>query len=140
MFVRHRKMFRHTALATALAFGLVQVPLGPASAELIGTERVVPEAQAQGARSTIDRFMARDDVRAELVRQGVDPAEAAARAGALSDQEAVDLAQKIETAPSGGLIGSVVGAAAMIFVLLVITDLLGFTSVFGFTNKGSARL
>lgn len=140
MFVRHSRVFRHTALATALAFGLVQVPLGPASAELIGTERLVSEAQAQGARSTIDRFMARNDVRAEFERQGVDPAEAAARTGALSDQEAVDLAQKIETAPAGGLIGAVIGTATMLFLVLVITDLLGFTSVFSFTNKGSVRL
>lgn len=140
MFVRHGRIVRRTAVATALVFGVVQVPLGPASAELIGTERVISEAQAHGARTTIDRFMARDDVRAELVRQGVDPAEAAARAAALGDQEAVGLAQRIETAPAGGVIGTVIGTAAMIFLVLLVTDLLGFTSVFSFTNKGSARL
>lgn len=139
MFPRQSTLFRRTALATALVFGLVQVPVGPASAELIGTEQVVSETQAREARATIDRFMARDEVRAEFERQGVDPAEAETRTASLSDAEAVDLAQKIENAPAGGLIGAIIGAAVLIFLVLLITDLLGFTSVFGFTNKGSAR-
>lgn len=140
MLARHGKAFRHMALATALAFGLVQLPLGPASAELIGAEQLISKTQTRDARTAIDRFIARDDVRAEFVRQGVDPAEAATRTASLSDQEAVDLARTIETAPAGGVIGTVVGTAAMIFLVLLVTDLLGFTSVFSFTNKGSARL
>lgn len=139
MFERHHRSFRRIALATAMAFAFVQLPVGPASAELIGTEQMVSQSQLRDARTTIDRFMARADVRAEFERQGVSPAEAEARTASLSDQEAVELAHKIENAPAGGVIGAVIGAAVLIFLVLLITDLLGFTSVFGFTNKGSAK-
>ncbi len=59
---------------------------------------------------------------------------------ALSDAEVAKLASDIKTSPAGqGAIGAIVGAALLIFIVLLITDLLGFTSVFGFTNKGSAN-
>jgi len=135
----HSRWFRRTALAVAVIFAFVQLPLGPASAELIGTEQMISQERVGEARSTIDQFMARDDVRAELERQGVDPIEAERRAAALSDAEAVDLAQKIEEAPAGAGVGAVIGAVVLIFLVLLITDILGFTSVFGFTQKGSAR-
>ncbi|MEQ9198641.1 MAG: PA2779 family protein, partial [Rhodospirillales bacterium] len=71
---------------------------------------------------------------------GVNPDEANLRVAALSDAEVARLAGEIKSAPAGqSAVGAVIGAAVLIFVVLLITDLLGFTSVFGFTNKGSAN-
>jgi hypothetical protein len=37
--------------------------------------------------------------------------------------------------PAGGsAVGAIVGAAVLIFVILLITDILGFTNVFSFVN------
>jgi hypothetical protein len=35
------------------------------------------------------------------------------------------------------VVGPIVGAFVLVFVVLLITDLLGLTDVFGFTRKGS---
>ena len=134
------KFFRRVALALAMAFTMASLPIVPASAGMIATDQIITQSQAAEARAVVDSFMARDEVKQELQALGVDPAEAESRVGTLRDAEAVDLAQKIQDLPAGqGAIGAIVGAAVLIFVVLLITDLLGFTSVFGFTNKGSAN-
>ncbi|MDP4796263.1 MAG: PA2779 family protein, partial [Rhodospirillales bacterium] len=59
---------------------------------------------------------------------------------ALSDAEVSKLAGQIKSSPAGqGALGAIIGALVLIFIVLLITDLLGFTSVFGFTRKGSAN-
>ena len=68
----------------------------------------------------------------------IPPAEAQARVAALSDAEIGQIACKIDTMPSGeGAIGAIVGAIVLVAIILLITDLLGLTSVYGFTRKGS---
>jgi hypothetical protein len=69
---------------------------------------------------------------------GIAPQEAEARVAALSDEEVDKIAGRIDELPSGeGGLGVIVGAAVLIFIILLITDLIGLTSVFGFTKKGS---
>jgi len=55
---------------------------------------------------------------------------------ALTDDEARLLAQRIDQMPAGG---GIVGAIVLIFLVLLVTDVLGLTDVFPFTKKGSAR-
>jgi hypothetical protein len=67
--------------------------------------------------------------------QGVDPLEAQARVASLSDAEAVRLAGQVEHLPAGGnAIGVIVGAAVLVFIVLLITDILGYTDVFPFVK------
>jgi hypothetical protein len=60
-----------------------------------------------------------------------------ARVNALTDDEAQRLAKQMDEMPAGG--DGIIGALVLIFVILLITDLLGLTEVFSFTKKGSAR-
>ena len=107
-----------------------------AMAALVGTERVFDAERVQNARELIHGLMAREDIQAALVREGIDPREAQARAESLSDAEAVRLAGAIETLPAGGSsLGLIVGAILLVFILLLITDILGYTDVFPFTKK-----
>ena len=70
---------------------------------------------------------------AALQARGVDPAAARARVAALGDAEAAYLAQQIDLAPAGG--DSLLGVLVFIFVLLLVTDILGLTKVFPFTKS-----
>ena len=107
-----------------------------AMAALVGTERVFDAERVQNARELIHSLMAREDIQAALVREGIDPQEAQARAESLSDAEAVRLAGAIETLPAGGSsLGIIVGAILLVFILLLITDILGYTDVFPFTKR-----
>lgn len=107
-----------------------------AMAALVGTERVFDAERVQNARELIHGLMAREDIQAALVREGIDPREAQARAESLSDAEAVRLAGAIETLPAGGSsLGLIVGAILLVFIILLITDIMGYTDVFPFTKK-----
>lgn len=143
MNAKHPIAFRRIAAALAFAFALVNLPMGAVQAGMVQTDQVVEQSasvEATEARETVGAFLARDDVKQELQAMGVDPAEAQARVASLSDAEAASLAQTIDEAPAGqGALGAIIGAGVLIFIVLLITDLLGFTSVFDFTNKGSAN-
>ena len=107
-----------------------------AMAALVGTERVFDAERVQNARELIHSLMAREDIQAALVREGIDPREAQARAESLSDAEAVRLAGAIETLPAGGSsLGLIVGAILLVFIVLLITDIMGYTDVFPFTKR-----
>jgi hypothetical protein len=105
----------------------------PAHAALIASDQLLPAES--GARARINAFLARAEVRRLLVERGVSPAEVQARTAALTDSQARDLAARIDRLPAGGDgVGDVLGALLLIFVILLITDILGLTKVFPFTR------
>jgi len=81
-------------------------------------------------------FLDRSEVQKHLVAWGVNPDEAKARVDCLSDQEIERISARIDQLPSGGgALGTVVEAALIIFIVLLITDILGFTDVFAFVKS-----
>lgn len=119
------------ALALMLAASL-SLPAAPVHAEPLSTEAALAAESPGPARDTLRQWLDRSDVQAALVRQGVDPAQAAQRVAALSDEEAAALAGQVQSAPAGG---SVVGAVVFVFLVLLVTDILGLTKVFPFTRS-----
>ena len=104
----------------------------PAQAGMLPTAAVV----ANPAKERIMGFFERSDVRQQLATLGVNPADAKARVAALTDDEAARLAARVDSMPAGGDgIGALVGAAVLIFLVLLLTDILGFTHVFPFTKS-----
>lgn len=122
-------------LAVVLSLSLLNVTMiQTAHAGLIPTEEVARIAAADSAGSGHARLgaaLARADVRAEMERQGVDAALAGERIAALTDDEAARLADQIDSAPAGGIIG----ALLLVFFVLLVTDILGLTKVFPFTRS-----
>lgn len=119
------------------AMTAASVPIVPVHAAMVGTDQVIEQTEGS-ARDRVGAFMKREDVRDQLKMLGIAPSEAEARVAALSDAEIDKIAGKIDELPSGqGALGAIIGAAVLIFIVLLITDLIGLTHVFGFTNKGS---
>jgi hypothetical protein len=124
-----KKMFVHT-LITALVFvGFTQT----VQASMVSTEQVVSASAAQQNRAKIAATFDRADVQAELAKMGVTAEEAKARVAALTDAETVSIAQRVDTIPAGG--DGIIGALIFIFVVLLVTDILGLTKVFPFTRS-----
>lgn len=121
---------RLLVLVLAPALTLVTLPVS-AQSGLISTEEVVTVAEAQGARDKVAGFLARDDVRQALEGHGVSSQEAAERVRAMSDAEVAHLAQRVDQLPAGG---DILGLLFAVFVILLVTDILGFTKVFPFTR------
>jgi hypothetical protein len=103
-------------------------------AAMISTEQVAESSitsQGNQDRTLIVAALSREDVQAALVARGIDPAQAQDRVAALTDEEASVVASQLDTAPAGGIIGAIV----LIFLVLLLTDILGFTKIFPFTRS-----
>lgn len=109
----------------------LDAPVAPAHAAMVPTYRISTINRVESPRQKLLRYLAREDVRAGLEKNGVTPAAAKARVDALSDDEVAAVAGKIDALPAGG---EFVGVLVFIFVLLLITDILGFTKVYSFTR------
>lgn len=131
--MRQFKKLLSLALTVSVLFmGMVQ----PAQAALVGSEQVAQTAIAPSSQQDRARIMdafSRPEVQAELVKRGVDPIQARERIAALSDEEAATLAHQIDAAPAGG--NSVIGAIVFVFLVLLVTDILGLTKIFPFTRS-----
>jgi hypothetical protein len=122
-------------LTMGLAVCLVNAGLMQgAQAAWIGADEVAAaQTQADGGRARLAAVLQRDDVVNALQARGVSVEQARERVAALSDDEAAQLAQHIDTLPAGGT--DVLGVIVFVFVLLLITDILGFTKIFPFTRS-----
>ena len=96
----------------------------PAQAAMLATD--------SGQRGEIHRLLERADVQARLEAHGVSAADVKARVAAMTDDEVAQLAARIDSLPAGG--ESILGAIVLVFVILLITDILGFTKIFPFTK------
>jgi len=111
----------------------VQMPV--AHAAMVGTDQIIQQQSHGMERENINAFLDRADVRQQLQDYGVASQDAKARVAGLSDAEAQMLSGKIDQLPAGsGPVGVLVGAAVFIFVVLLITDIVGLTDVFPFVH------
>lgn len=133
-----RRVAKPVSILMTICMLLLSFPHKSAFAAMIGTETVLDASRSQEARDYLNRILEREDVRAALVAQGIDPLEAKARVDSLSDAEVVSLADRIEELPAGGsALGIIVGALLIVFLVLLITDILGYTDIFPFVKKHS---
>jgi len=71
-------------------------------------------------------------VQSALQSHGVTSESAVERVKAMSDDEVAQLAGRIDQAPAGG---DILGILFTVFIILLITDILGLTKVFPFTRS-----
>lgn len=124
-----KKMFVHTLITAMVFVGFTQT----VQAAMVSTEQVVSSAAAQQNRAKISATFDRADVQAELAKMGISADEAKARVAALSDAETASIAHRVDAIPAGG--DGIIGALIFIFVVLLVTDILGLTKVFPFTRS-----
>jgi hypothetical protein len=100
----------------------------PAQAAMLSTENAL-----DADRERIVRMLDRTEAQAQLQAHGVRPADVKARVAALTDAEAAELAARIDELPAGGI--GIVGAIVLVFLVLLVTDILGYTKIFPFTRS-----
>lgn len=101
-------------------------------ASMISTEDAIMSVNGVQDRAKVDQFFQREDVQIALQEKGISYESAKARIDAMSDAEVAALANRVDEAPAGG---DVLGIAFAVFVILLITDILGLTKVFPFTRS-----
>jgi hypothetical protein len=113
----------------------ISLPYQTAIAAMVTTEDVMNSGKAMEARAYLSDVLAREDIQNALISRGIDPIEARARVDSLSDAEAIRFAGMMEQLPAGGNVGFIVGLAVFVFLVLLITDILGYTDIFPFVKK-----
>lgn len=124
---------RRISLALIACLVTLMLPVAPVHAAMIGTDQVVTSTQTTQDRERIRVFLQREDVHQLLRQQGVDASDALARVGSMTNDEVNLVAGKLDQLPAGGDWG-IIGALVFVFIVLLITDILGLTKVFPFTR------
>ena len=131
-----RKKVSFVSLFMTAVTLLIAVPYQPLLAAMVPTDSTIYDNKAEEARDHLKSLISRNDIRKSLLSQGIDPDEAKIRVESLTDSEATAVADQIEQLPAGGgAIGVIIGAALIVFLVLLATDILGYTDVFPFVNK-----
>jgi len=114
-------------LIASLLVICIAVPL-PSQAAMLATDASLAAVQ----RDQVTRVLERADIQARLAALGVDADAVKSRVAALTDDEVAQLAAQIDNLPAGG--DGIIGAIVLIFIILLITDILGLTKIFPFTR------
>lgn len=124
---------RCTAAAVATSLALAGTSFAaPAHTSLIGTEQLASTLAPSESRVRLLAALDRADLAAALQVRGVAASDVRLRVNALTDDEAAQLAAQIDQAPAGA---DIVGTLFTVFIILLVTDILGLTKVFPFTRS-----
>ena len=126
-----RSVTRNIARAMLICFAPFAMFAPVAQAGMIGTDQIISSTQVQSDRAHLIESLSRADLADQLRSAGVDPVQLQDRIDNLTDEEVAMLNEQFDQMPAGGFIGYVV----LIFVVLLITDVMGYTEIFPFVKK-----
>ena len=118
-------------LSTVLTFALLSMSFNSALAALVSNEQVIAQAQHQSAKAKLMQTIERADVRQQLLSMGVREQDITSRINLMTADEIAQLNQQIDELPAGG---DLLGIILVIFIVFVITDVIGATDIFPFIN------
>lgn len=128
-----RKNLKRTTISSLLLmFVSVSFFLPMAQASMIGTGQIMDRSQAQQDRNHVKTLLSRADLAAQLQNAGVDPVQLQGRIDGLTDEEVATLVEQLDQLPAGS---GILETAVLIFLVLLATDILGYTEVFPFVKK-----
>lgn len=120
-------------IARMMIFAIGFLSLQPvANAAMVSTQEIVAEQQAVMEREQLLQALEREDVREQLQSMGVDPQQAEQRVAMMTDAEVSALNAKMGQMPAGA---GVLEVALIVFLVLLFTDIMGYTDVFPFVNR-----
>ncbi len=122
---------RSVASLTIVAITAMGLPMTAQSA-IVSTDEALSVQVGASNRDRVNSFLNRADVRQALERQGVAGDAVVARVQAMTDTEVAQLADRVDQAPAGG---EILGLMFTVFLVLLVTDIMGLTKVFPFTRS-----
>jgi hypothetical protein len=122
-----QKAIKSIALSVLFAVGVVSLSM-PAQAAMVATAQMggVTDSQIFGQEVMQQK---RDWIQTQLEVSGVSRADSVLRVSGLSDSQVIQVHQRMDEMPAGG---DALGVALVVFIVLVITDVMGATDIFPF--------
>jgi hypothetical protein len=118
-------------LAWLLSLMLAILPVLPAQAAMVGTDEILNQQQAP-ADDRLQQFLDREDTRAQLQEWGVSAEWVETRLNSLTDAELARIHSELDNLEAGG--SSILALLVLIFIVFVITDVIGATDIFPFIH------
>lgn len=125
-----RRLGKVIPLLSILA--LLSIHMVPLQAAMVDNSQLIAQSQQEVTKQQVLSELDRQDVQDKLVAMGVNIDDAKQRIQQMNDQELAQLAEEFDQMPAGGT--GIIGALLVIFIVLVVTDMLGATDVFGFVH------
>lgn len=119
-------------LAMMLSIAILSVSFNSVHAARVSNEQVISQTEQFNARTQLINTINRADVKQKLLALGVEPEHVANRINQMTTNEIAQLNQQIETLPAGG---DLLGVLLVIFIVFVITDVIGATDIFPFIKS-----
>ena len=118
-------------LSVLLSVTMISMTFTSPQAAMIPNEVVVGHVEAPhpSARAALLGALQRSDLKQQLADMGVDTAVLESRINMMTDDEIARLNQQIDELPAGG---DLLGVILVIFIVFVITDVIGATDIFPF--------
>jgi hypothetical protein len=124
--------FMHRPLAWFLSAMLVLMPMMPAQAAMIGTDQIINQTDSSLTLEKLQQFLDREAIEKQLHAWGVSPDRIKERVNRLTDMELARINRDINNLNAGG--ESILGVLLIIFIVFVITDIIGATNIFPFIH------
>ena len=119
-------------LAWLLSALLMLTPVLSAQAGMLDTDTLITTGQSQQSIAGLQQLLEHEDAQRQLLALGVSPDQVRERVASLSDSELARINQGIDTLNAGG--DSILGVLLIIFIVFVITDVIGATNIFPFIH------
>ena len=131
-----RKISKPAAIFLAFHMLMLSGLYQSVSAAMIGTESIINVDRSQSPHDYLRNLLAREDIQAALVSQGIDLQEVQARIDSLSDSEVNNIVNKLDQLPAGGgALETILIIAFLVFAIFIVTDIAGYTDIFPFIKK-----
>ncbi|GMQ84014.1 MAG: hypothetical protein BMS9Abin06_0763 [Gammaproteobacteria bacterium] len=123
----------HRVTSLILCIFMINMSLGTATAGMLGNAAIVAQSEQTAERQALLDRLQRSEVREQLLAMGVQPDMVEGRIRQLSNEEVVQLNQQIADAPAAG--SGVLELLVLVFLVFVITDVIGATNIFPFIHS-----
>ena len=123
--------FLRRPTAALLSILLALMPMLPAQAAMIGNEQIVNQSLSVQTRDSLRQLFEQDTARQQLLAWGVSPDRINTRINSLTDAELARINQQVGDLNAGG---NVLGILLVIFIVFIITDVIGATDIFPFIH------
>lgn len=117
-------------ISVLLSVTLMSMSFTSAQAAMISNDVVINRVQQSSAQAELLQTINRSDVKQQLLDMGVNPENIESRINMMTHEELAQLNQRIGELPAGGT--DVLGVLLIIFIVFVITDIIGATDIFPF--------
>ena len=112
-----------------LSLSLLSLSFGQAHAAMVTNNQVIHQLQQTVDKEALLQSVRRADVQQQLLGMGVSIEDVEARINMMTQEEVAQLNQQIGDLPAGG---DILGVILVVFIVFVITDVMGATDIFPF--------